>query len=230
MRGRVYVRGSIISIHALLTESDPRKMALQCSYRAFLSTLSLRRATALRRDKAVAMDISIHALLTESDAEVLGQAVQPWKFLSTLSLRRATAAHTALTSGHVHFYPRSPYGERPKTACTTSCATKFLSTLSLRRATCSFPRPPPAAAYFYPRSPYGERLIPTLSSHAHPGISIHALLTESDRFCMFSHLPYIAFLSTLSLRRATHPESYLLQSQLISIHALLTESDAMSSQ
>ena len=225
MRGRVYVRGSIISIHALLTESDPRKMALQCSYRAFLSTLSLRRATALRRDKAVAMDISIHALLTESDRCTYRTNFRPCPFLSTLSLRRATknslydilrneiSIHALLTESDVFF----------STPSASSCI--FLSTLSLRRATHTHVEQPCTSRHFYPRSPYGER--PFLHVFPPPvySISIHALLTESDSSRIISssitayfypRSPYgerrrptyqqgegQAFLSTLSLRRAT---------------------------
>ena len=55
--------------------------------------------------------ISIHALLAESDQ---------------------LNAHAL--SGHFHFYPRSPYGERPGPKSRT-----------------------PDKYYFYPRSPYGER-------------------------------------------------------------------------
>ena len=56
----------------------------------FLSTLSLRRATAF------------------SVAFVFGFGA----FLSTLSLRRATGRHRGDNRGPVDFYPRSPCGER----------------------------------------------------------------------------------------------------------------------
>ena len=58
--------------------------------------------------------------------------------------------------------------------------------------------------HFYPRSPCGERLTSVVSSVGTIGISIHALLAESD------HAPN---------RR---PYRYN-----ISIHALLAESDAV---
>ena len=146
---------------------------------AFLSTLSLRRAT---------MEVAICAACR--------------KFLSTLSLRRATCQiildHTIM----FYFYPRSPCGERrrgagyppqlsdfyPRSPCgerrtpKQSCAknTVFLSTLSLRRATAVTSPRSSHRAYFYPRSPCGERLVSS------PAILIPSL-----------------FLSTLSLRRAT---------------------------
>ena len=55
----------------------------------FLSTLSLRRATARRALGFVDPDISIHALLAESDCYSLRHSTPCW-----------------------HFYPRSPCGER----------------------------------------------------------------------------------------------------------------------
>ena len=151
------------------------------------------------------------------------------------------------TSRQTHFYPRSPCGERPKSANTLPAVTLFLSTLSLRRATYTAIclAPPilflstlslrratqaqglkiPAHGVFYPRSPCGERRArkarPKLPKHFYPRspcgerriglvflwwgvrISIHALLAESD-WCISRKQPVqAAFLSTLSLRRAT---------------------------
>ena len=58
---------SLISIHALLAESDVRTLRTQTVHHGFLSTLSLRRAT--RRSVKLFRQnyISIHALLAESD-------------------------------------------------------------------------------------------------------------------------------------------------------------------
>ena len=82
---------NIISIHALLAESDTSIAGRITSNGTFLSTLSLRRATDglfffVRRNK-----ISIHALLAESDKKPLLKRSKIMIFLSTLSLRRATA-------------------------------------------------------------------------------------------------------------------------------------------
>ena len=79
----------------------------------FLSTLSLRRATASRLPP------------------VISEAL----FLSTLSLRRATVSLRCPCYVPHHFYPRSPCGERPMKEPTNTRALEFLSTLSLRRAT-----------------------------------------------------------------------------------------------
>ena len=101
-----------ISIHALLAESDFEKF-----------------------EGVIATKISIHALLAESDTVVYNIVLMPREFLSTLSLRRATLYSSSSSTPAVHFYPRSPCGERPPITfrhCTTYL---FLSTLSLRRAT-----------------------------------------------------------------------------------------------
>ena len=122
-----------ISIHALLAESDPSRPPANMLSRQFLSTLSLRRATAGGGHVAGCHQISIHALLAESDCA--GRPRSGWKdisihallaesdggfhkincqimvFLSTLSLRRATM-ETASRNRYLHFYPRSPCGER----------------------------------------------------------------------------------------------------------------------
>ncbi len=123
----------------------------------FLSTLSLRRATYQDKFSIPSDNISIHALLAESDTPTLESLTPTQTFLSTLSLRRATRPVSALYSVNRYFYPRSPCGERLGTLRTVSVKKTFLSTLSLRRATisdsditCAF------------------------------GISIHALLAESD--------------------------------------------------
>ena len=124
-----------------------------------------------------------------------------------------------------YFYPRSPCGERPLYLDTVSALASFLSTLSLRRATSSSGPFQGDQLLFYPRSPCGERRYGTsldcnrvyFSIHAllaesdgpeRPGqncqsISIHALLAESDELVWCSSGGAFAFLSTLSLRRAT---------------------------
>ena len=78
----------------------------------FLSTLSLRRATARPTANTGAT-----------------------KFLSTLSLRRATNSSVNTADQEANFYPRSPCGERPPVRDIIQWEGIFLSTLSLRRAT-----------------------------------------------------------------------------------------------
>ena len=80
---------------------------------AFLSTLSLRRATwpgLLARPFFI---ISIHALLAESDCQWRRSVKLFRQFLSTLSLRRATIDTSKdVIKTTSNFYPRSPCGER----------------------------------------------------------------------------------------------------------------------
>ena len=126
--------------------------------RQFLSTLSLRRATAGQFCPGRTFQISIHALLAESDRHCA----------DTLWFRRHISIHALLAEsdrhwqmGHRrarHFYPRSPCGERPAIGRRDRAGRdisihallaesdllgrdddmtqlEFLSTLSLRRAT-----------------------------------------------------------------------------------------------
>ena len=260
----------VISIHALLAESDcplflpcwllayfyPRSPCGERRIRSlgrraskpFLSTLSLRRATAFCQP-------------------LLASVMQ---FLSTLSLRRATGRLAGYDAGNQNFYPRSPCGERRRIFSPLMTIPKFLSTLSLRRATTVGVIKVAVGQHFYPRSPCGERRVHydnynlhcVISIHALlaesdaanavdqilPGhISIHALLAESDRHSSaanssLSHFYprspcgerqdeeffpswFALFLSTLSLRRATKLVKADTSEHLISIHALLAESD-----
>ena len=149
---------NLISIHALLAESDCGPWSILPIGTVFLSTLSLRRAT-------------LKNAIT---------AVPQQEFLSTLSLRRATldsnsrrdrqriSIHALLaesdmrsiptTSKQLHFYPRSPCGERPDVVSVQYRGQNFYP-----RSPCG-ERPDTGDLrlgwnpYFYPRSPCGERL------------------------------------------------------------------------
>ena len=147
---------------------------------AFLSTLSLRRATLTRKPCCAPTAISIHALLAESDLHCKTPITFRHYFYprspcgerlnssygaldgASISIHALLAESDTflyfLLSGHLYFYPRSPCGERQQ-----------------RRPQTEKQR------YFYPRSPCGERLVRVV------------LLPE----------PFLPFLSTLSLRRAT---------------------------
>ena len=63
----------MISIHALLAESDPKQSLLMLCFYLFLSTLSLRRATGQNLINGIRLIISIHALLAESDCQGLSE-------------------------------------------------------------------------------------------------------------------------------------------------------------
>ena len=106
---------------------------------------------------------------------------------------------------------------------------RFLSTLSLRRATEHTNNGRNANLDFYPRSPCGERRARRASRQQPAGISIHALLAESD--AVVDNIVFVPgqFLSTLSLRRATSARPETRPFCAISIHALLAESDGKKS-
>ena len=148
----------------------------------FLSTLSLRRATFVPVNVAVVPTISIHALLAESDYTMTTLICIALRFLSTLSLRRATTRPCPSRGRNRNFYPRSPCGERHPDAGSIQ-----------------------GPGDFYPRSPCGERRWSVDVPGWILGISIHALLAESDTPRLSRVVPTPIFLSTLSLRRATIP-------------------------
>ena len=173
-------KSSIISIHALLAESDSALACLVGFVCLFLSTLSLRRATSEAVCPYNGKSISIHALLAESDPENRAAFFILPVFLSTLSLRRATLAFCPFCIVHADFYPRSPCGERQR---------------GLGQI--------PGRHHFYPRSPCGERRLAVRAEVGDFDISIHALLAESDGQGGDALDGVFQFLSTLSLRRAT---------------------------
>ena len=241
-------KNNMISIHALLAESDQA------------ADISARRGAS----------ISIHALLAESDNFAISVMICILLFLSTLSLRRATVSLAGLIGINTHFYPRSPCGERP-CYCGGNPAALGISIHALLAESDLTPQVVGVILInFYPRSPCGERrgdrktyvrnslFLSTLSLRratsipviflCNDTISIHALLAESDRQATQAESIPIGFLSTLSLRRATpchgriyqgrdyfyprspcgerHPEAGTCSPHAhISIHALLAESD-----
>ena len=168
-----------------------------------------------------------------------------------------------------HFYPRSPCGERPMQRTCTVTSMYFYPRSPCGERRTGY-RTLPYWFYFYPRSPCGERHQARCIIKHKRDISIHALLAESDIIRQHSEpdsgnfyprspcgeRPFVTttttcivlFLSTLSLRRATHQANlqqnqhrrflstlslrratdatlHCLRVMRISIHALLAESD-----
>ena len=168
----------------------------------FLSTLSLRRATAWLSARFVGAAISIHALLAESDCmaissfcgccdfyprspcgerqfQMLHQAPHK-QFLSTLSLRRATLSTLIIDSLERVFLSTLSLRRATMPILMGFAGGLFLSTLSLRRATCCGRFRCWVSNNFYPRSPCGERRAWLPARFVGVEISIHALLAESD--------------------------------------------------
>ena len=152
-----------ISIHALLAESDAVRVEILRMLSPFLSTLSLRRATLnIRQIQKIENGISIHALLAESDKEHTGKAIFNLHFYPRSPCGERQTARS-LFSILLDFYPRSPCGERH-------------ANLRRHRGNNNFyPRSPCGerhlgagkscnVRHFYPRSPCGER------QYAHRGV------------------------------------------------------------
>ena len=132
-------------------------------------------------DQVPGYTISIHALLAESDERAEQHANSQQEFLSTLSLRRATSKKSPPMCFIRHFYPRSPCGERPVPSGGHISKTNFYPRSPCGERHHRFRRWPIPRNNFYPRSPCGER--PSTQQEKNNGHE---------------------FLSTLSLRRATH--------------------------
>ena len=217
--------GASISIHALLAESDSTTIITICTVSKFLSTLSLRRATA----PAGAGAGSARDFYPRSPC---GERLHDGR---------------VNLFGFQHFYPRSPCGERQSKKSKTEKRKRFLSTLSLRRATAPRITPTTSRRNFYPRSPCGERPVAKRTTDIRPPFLSTLSLRRATHFIK-DDVSYNIFLSTLSLRRATgagHTSQHLAiyfyprspcgerhaadisesREASISIHALLAESD-----
>ena len=124
----------LISIHALLAESDGISSIRIIGFLEFLSTLSLRRATNGHETSPYRAVISIHALLAESDP-AKSESLTTYLISIHALLAESDLHYLIPNSGTLHFYPRSPCGERQGVDGSGKRSTSFLSTLSLRRAT-----------------------------------------------------------------------------------------------
>ena len=218
-----------ISIHALLAESDARLAAFaQHGAEDFYPRSPCGERRYSLRPPPARGEISIHALLAESDHARVGVAAGAVISIHAL-LAESDVLRQGLGSWSSYFYPRSPCGERQQFGrlcfqrqpisihallaesdlslrVSIFGSPSFLSTLSLRRATMILLPCAAQATHFYPRSPCGERPVGCLVSMPPWCISIHALLAESDTLPLLTSRLSAAFLSTLSLRRATQSE------------------------
>ena len=194
----------IISIHALLAESDSEINTGGSKKMISIHALLAESDKTYLDNKTTQQVISIHALLAESDDNESAPDIPKEQFLSTLSLRRATI-HAPSHSLYLHNISiHALLAESDlKTPCVRLSIDVFLSTLSLRRATNLPSSPMLRNEYFYPRSPCGERRDVIAEMTDAQSISIHALLAESDFKLLAKRLCDALFLSTLSLRRAT---------------------------
>ena len=90
MTDDVSTGGKIISIHALLAESDVNEDRYGQQYWRISIHALLAESDRFRAIQHPKINISIHALLAESDRVYVSYNMYNNTFLSTLSLRRAT--------------------------------------------------------------------------------------------------------------------------------------------
>ena len=191
-----------ISIHALLAESDGPWPAAWRLFSDFYPRSPCGERPTTFPKLCTNMRISIHALLAESDPAGRAVLFNFLAFLSTLSLRRATEKpRQTRTDTSISIHALLAESDAHPVGVFVSVIEISIHALlaeSDRRAFYDIVR----HTYFYPRSPCGERRGWTLNINGP-----------------------MAFLSTLSLRRATSAAWTELLILFISIHALLAESD-----
>ena len=169
----------LISIHALLAESDQLYINRTAKAVVFLSTLSLRRATRQRAN----IKCKISYFYPRSPC---GERQR--RGLQNLHLR--------------YFYPRSPCGERHILPITSNVVIRISIHALLAESDDTSKDTIKTVVNFYPRSPCGERHTNTYYAI----LSVQFLSTLSLRRAttdMRQRLIEFRFLSTLSLRRAT---------------------------
>ena len=199
-------------------------------------------------NKMATGQISIHALLAESDWGKVKYCCNTRDFYPRSPCGERHFDRDQQNGDRADFYPRSPCGERPaKKGLWPSRNKNFYP-----RSPCGErPSTPDICAGridFYPRSPCGERRVTVLGIQHRVGISIHALLAESDvtLICEVIAVMTISIHALLAesdhQQTSSHPRNtnfyprspcgerlglYLVTEKdiLISIHALLAESD-----
>ena len=175
-----------ISIHALLAESDYWLPVRHSRTEAFLSTLSLRRATAAEHRLLALNSISIHALLAESDlihitqysmckisihallaeSDILGNPCAGCPAISIHALlAESDSKDPCIHTSCWNFYPRSPCGERPYLNCFVQKHTEKISIHALlAESDRHWQTGQSRTRHFYPRSPCGERPVIFISA------------------------------------------------------------------
>ena len=215
--------GLVIYIHALLAESDARRalgfVDPDISIHALLAESDSKLAKTSWTE-----NISIHALLAESDFTTIISICIVLKFLSTLSLRRAThgqrpnwgecqiSIHALLAESDTEHRANSQQGKNISIHALLAESDPTLDDIFK------------LFANFYPRSPCGERQSRIDPDHV-PGYFYPRSPCGERHLSLYAQYRHLAFLSTLSLRRATLAFCVVFSSGAISIHALLAESD-----
>ena len=240
----------VISIHALLAESDQSRLIPRKSHRYFYPRSPCGERQSLQQYniaahcnfyprspcgerqsigtlRTVSVKISIHALLAESDRAPPYNLMIHQGFLSTLSLRRATGWTLNINGPmaiSIHALLAESDGRfRAIQHSQINISIHALLAESDNSRTNHIKR----HEDFYPRSPCGERQQIGITPYTLQLISIHALLAESD-IMILQHgqmLIYFYPRSPCGERLSNVQQFYTVQ--VISIHALLAESDTL---
>ena len=191
-----------ISIHALLAESDDKRLKAQMCKLLFLSTLSLRRAT-------LANSTVSTTIINFYPRSPCGERRK--KSPPMCSMR--------------HFYPRSPCGERPCIMTITTCTVSFLSTLSLRRATLQhLPCGANSCISIHALLAESDPLKATKFNSFHQFLSTLSL-RRATRLGLLGWLRVLISIHALLAESDDVIQWEGMKSLSISIHALLAESD-----
>ena len=146
-----------ISIHAPRTGSDAHARCPCSRQRAFQSTLPARGATTLT-ERIGALAQLFQSTLPARGATNIFQVFEPGEEISIHAPRTGSdRMETWKSTATIHFNPRSPHGERPRSPRSRIVPGKFQSTLPARGATPAGCRTVRTGSHFNPRSPHGER-------------------------------------------------------------------------
>ena len=155
------------------------KQIAQLTEQAFLSTLSLRRATTQMQAAFKGPEISIHALLAESDGHTHYMGVYEQISIHALLAESDSSACCGVRRKY-NFYPRSPCGERPLRYSEQSAPPNISIHALLAESDNRYGRPIDVQFVFL--STLSLRRATSLTTYLDTSsiISIHALLAESD--------------------------------------------------
>ena len=153
---KLCIMDSIISIHALLAESDPLFCPTVPRPHNFYPRSPCGERRQSNEANGLPTRISIHALLAESDIRTLLPLGDSSDFYprSPCGERRYKAS---LSRNLRYFYPRSPCGERPYHVLWQDTHEAISIHALLAESDLSSPEKVFPFSDFYPRSPCGER-------------------------------------------------------------------------
>ena len=221
---------AVISIHALLAESDSTAFRSFSISASFQSTLSLRRATVAQsgggmctpnfnprspcgerrspgRERHQRNRISIHALLAESDS-FLAPHTQSLAISIHALLAESDGYSLPAGKARLYFNPRSPCGERLAFFSSLEAPSTISIHALLAESDVTLHRQRQHQQHFNPRSPCGERHNRT-GPGSRPGDFNPRSPCGERRNLNMTYYQRHQFQSTLSLRRATLPINHL---------------------